>query len=102
MGLSMVFKYPLISRISSVGLIAGLAGTMALAQAPEGRQRAAGEGAAVREDQGLTIPPETKSVTKHDWTAGGRTVHYTATAGNLLIRNDDNKPYASIFYAAYT
>ncbi len=103
MGLSMVFKKPLISRISSIGLVAGLAGTMALAQAPEGRQqRAAGEGAAVREDQGLPILPETTAVTKHDWTAGGRTVHYTATAGNLVIKNEENKPYASIFYAAYT
>ena len=33
---------------------------------------------------------------------GGRTVHYTATAGNLLIRDDENKPNGSIFYVAYT
>jgi carboxypeptidase C (cathepsin A) len=41
-------------------------------------------------------------VTNHDWTAGGRTVHYTATAGNLLIRDDQDKANGSIFYAAYT
>jgi len=54
------------------------------------------------------IPPETTSVTHHDGTFGGRTVHYTATAGNLLIHNatgenaEDSKPDASIFYVAYT
>lgn len=56
----------------------------------------------------LPIPPETKVETKHDWTAGARTVHYTATAGNLLINNGegkpdaDGKPNGSIFYVAYT
>lgn len=50
----------------------------------------------------LPVPPEAKAETKHDWTAGGRTVHYTATAGNLLIRGEDDKPNGSIFYVAYT
>lgn len=50
----------------------------------------------------LPIPPETKQETRHDWTAGSRTVHYTATAGNLLIRDDNDKPNGSIFYVAYT
>jgi carboxypeptidase C (cathepsin A) len=81
----------------------------AYAQAPEGRQRGeaqqrtAGEGQqGTREDQGTPIPPEANSVTKHDWTAGGRTVHYTATAGNLLLHDDQNKAYQSMFYVAYT
>jgi carboxypeptidase C (cathepsin A) len=50
----------------------------------------------------LPIPAETKSETQHTWTAGARPVHYTATAGNLLIRDDDNHPNGSIFYVAYT
>lgn len=50
----------------------------------------------------IPIPPEAKSETRHDWTGGGRTVHYTATAGNLLIRDEDNKTNGSIFYVAYT
>ncbi len=75
----------------------------AFAQAPEGRQqRATGETPAAKEDQGTPIPPETNSVTKHDWTAGGQTIHYTATAGNLLIRDDQDKANGSIFYVAYT
>jgi carboxypeptidase C (cathepsin A) len=50
----------------------------------------------------IPIPPENSSVTRHDWTAGGRTIHYTATAGNLLIKDDKDKPNGSIFYVAYT
>ncbi len=41
-------------------------------------------------------------MTKHDWSAGGRTIHYTATAGNLLVRDDKDKANGSIFYTAYT
>ena len=47
-------------------------------------------------------PVERSSVTAHQITLDGRTIHYTATAGTLLIRNEDDKPYGSIFYAAYT
>jgi len=48
------------------------------------------------------IPPERSSVTHHDLALGGKTLHYTATAGTLLIRDEDDKPYGSIFYVAYT
>jgi carboxypeptidase C (cathepsin A) len=50
----------------------------------------------------IPIPPETSAVTKHDWTANGQTIHYTATAGNLLIKDDKDKANGSIFYVAYT
>ena len=50
----------------------------------------------------LPIPPESKSETQHEWTAGARPIHYTATAGNLLIRDDNDKANGSIFYVAYT
>ncbi len=48
------------------------------------------------------IPPEKASVTQHVWTAGGHNLHYTATAGNLLIRDENEKPNGSLFYVAYT
>src|ERR1035441_2129401 len=54
------------------------------------------------DDTAIPIPPEASSVTKHDWTAAGQTIHYTATAGNLLIKDDKDKPNCSIFYVAYT
>jgi carboxypeptidase C (cathepsin A) len=49
------------------------------------------------------IPPEKTSVSHGSVEVGGRTVHYTATAGNVLIREDkEDKPEASVFYVAYT
>jgi len=54
----------------------------------------------------IPIPKEETSVTQHQWAVGGQTIHYTATAGNLLISKEDHdqldKPYHSIFYVAYT
>jgi carboxypeptidase C (cathepsin A) len=54
----------------------------------------------------LPIPKEEPSITQHQMTVGGQTLHYTATAGNLLISKEDHdesqKPYHSVFYIAYT
>jgi carboxypeptidase C (cathepsin A) len=35
-------------------------------------------------------------------TLGGKPIRYTATAGNLLLKGDDDQPNASVFYVAYT
>lgn len=48
------------------------------------------------------IPKETASVTHGEVEIGGKPVAYSATAGTLLIRNDEGKPDASVFYVAYT
>ncbi len=53
-------------------------------------------------ENALPIPGETKVETKHEWSAGARPVHYTATAGNLIIRDEEGKANGSIFYTAYT
>jgi carboxypeptidase C (cathepsin A) len=47
-------------------------------------------------------PVERSSVTEHQMTVNGKLLHYTATAGTLLIRNEDDKPYGSLFYVGYT
>ncbi len=47
-------------------------------------------------------PKETSSVTQHTLALNGQTLHYTATAGDLLIRDAENKPNGSMFYVAYT
>ena len=47
-------------------------------------------------------PPERSSVTSHSVQIGGRSIAYKATAGTLLIRDDKDKPDASVFYVAYT
>lgn len=53
-------------------------------------------------DKEAPIPPEKSSVTHHELELNGQTLKYTATAGTLLIRDEDDKPYGSIFYVAYT
>ncbi len=68
---------------------------------PGGDARQKGEPAQSAEGM-LPIPPETSSVTKHELQVGGQTIHYTATAGNLLLRDEQDKANASIFYVAYT
>jgi len=45
---------------------------------------------------------ETQSVTHHKLTIGGSEIAYTATAGTLLLREEDGKKQASVFYVAYT
>jgi carboxypeptidase C (cathepsin A) len=48
------------------------------------------------------IPPEKTSATHHELSMGGKSLKYAATAGTLLIRDEEDKPYGSMFYAAYT
>jgi carboxypeptidase C (cathepsin A) len=69
---------------------------------PSTRRGTQGENGPEKEEPAVPIPAETSSVTKHDWTAGGQTIHYTATAGNLLIRDEKDAANGSIFYVAYT
>lgn len=45
---------------------------------------------------------ETSSATQHVVTVNGEVIHYTATAGNLIVRNDSGAPTGSFFYVAYT
>jgi len=47
-------------------------------------------------------PVETTSKTKHEITVNGVKIPYTATAGTLILKKEDGKPWASMFYVAYT
>jgi carboxypeptidase C (cathepsin A) len=52
-----------------------------------------------------TPPPpavETTSRTKHEITINGTKIPYTAIAGTLVLKKEDGKPWASMFYVAYT
>jgi carboxypeptidase C (cathepsin A) len=53
-------------------------------------------------DKETPVPAEKPVATHHEMTLGGKTLKYTATAGTLTIRDEDDKPYGSIFYVAYT
>jgi carboxypeptidase C (cathepsin A) len=57
---------------------------------------------ASKDGKDAPIPPERTVPTHHELSLGGKTLKYTATAGTLLIRDEEDKPYGSIFYVAYT
>jgi carboxypeptidase C (cathepsin A) len=47
--------------------------------------------------------PEEKLIeSKHTLTIGGQEIAYKASAGTILLRDEDDKPTAAIFYMAYT
>ena len=48
------------------------------------------------------IPKEDAAISHGTVSVHGHAVHYTATAGHLLIRNDDGDATATVFYVAYT
>lgn len=54
------------------------------------------------EKENAPVPPERSVPTHHEITLAGKTLKYTATAGNLLLRDEEDKPYGSMFYVAYT
>ncbi len=68
------------------------------AQPPSGDQH----GDQRKDNETTPIPPEKSSATHHDMTLDGKKLRYTATAGTLLIRDEEDKPYGSMFYVAYT
>ena len=68
-------------------------------QAPGGGRGAAP--AAEPTDEGVPAI-EKVSTTHHTVTIGGKPVAYTANAGTMVIRDDDGKPKATVFYIAYT
>ena len=47
-------------------------------------------------------PEEKLSESKHTVTIGGQTISYNAAAGTILLRDEEDKATASIFYIAYT
>lgn len=48
------------------------------------------------------VPKPEQSVTEHTIKIGGAVLKYKATAGTILIRNDNDEPIAAIEYVAYT
>lgn len=47
-------------------------------------------------------PKEKTSKTQHTVVIDGEEIAYTATAGTLFLKDEDDKPKASLFYVAYT
>jgi carboxypeptidase C (cathepsin A) len=70
------------------------------AQGPEGETKKEPEAKPATE---ATPPPkEESSVTDHSIRMGSETIPYKAAAGTILLKDDEGKPNASLFYIAYT
>ncbi len=72
------------------------------AQAPTAGAEAQKESSKDSAKENAPVPPEKPVATHHEITLGGKVLKYTATAGNLILRDEEDKPYGSIFYVAYT
>jgi carboxypeptidase C (cathepsin A) len=55
-----------------------------------------------KKDEWIPLPKAQSAVTQHHLSAAGKSFDYTATAGTLIVRDDADKPLASIGYVAYT
>jgi carboxypeptidase C (cathepsin A) len=98
---------PTVSLAGLIGLTvvaannAALSATTAEAESNKDKEPSAENSAEKRKGSDKPIPKEESSITHHRVTIGNQEIPYTATAGNLLIRKDDD-PIASMFYVAYT
>ncbi len=57
---------------------------------------------ASNEEPAVTPERENLAVTNHSARIGGQTVDYTATAGTLLLEDENGTPKAQAFFVAYT
>jgi len=74
-----------------------------LGAAAQGPEAAAKKEPEAKPAEEATPPPkEESSVTDHSIHIGGETIAYKATAGTILLKDDEAKPTASLFYIAYT
>ncbi len=55
-----------------------------------------------KKEEWKRLPKAESSVTQHRYAVGSKAFDYTATAGTLVIRDDDDKPMANIGFVAYT
>ncbi|HEY6923092.1 MAG TPA: hypothetical protein VI653_06465 [Steroidobacteraceae bacterium] len=99
-----------------VATTAGLLSSLALstlgaaayaAEPPAGAQLSLGEQCRIdlkgdKKDEWMRSPKAESSVTQHHFAGGGKSFDYTATAGTLVLRDDNDKPIASMGYVAYT
>jgi carboxypeptidase C (cathepsin A) len=70
---------------------------------PPGTEKAAQarDKGATEEAKPADIPKPESSVTQHSVTIGGQPVAYIATAGTLILRDEQDTPMASMGYVAY-
>ncbi|HET6679605.1 MAG TPA: hypothetical protein VFG84_00265 [Gemmatimonadaceae bacterium] len=92
-------KGRLLLLVAAVSLVAS--GTLDAQRPTRPGGRAAGGGDAGADSAGVPAV-EKVSTTQHSVTIGGTQIDYTANAGTMVLRDDDGKPNASVFYISYT
>lgn len=68
---------------------------------PSGPELPASPPKVIEEGVARPSPVEAHQTTTHQLTLAGKIIRYRATAGTLILRADDGKPVASMFYVAY-
>jgi carboxypeptidase C (cathepsin A) len=97
----------MLRRLFFVGTVASfLLGGSVAAQRPGGPGGRGGSGvaqtgAAQPADEGVPAV-EKVSTTHHTANIDGKSLAYTANAGSMVMRDDDGKPKATVFYISYT
>ncbi len=82
-----------------------LIATPGFAEAPVDESKDAKKSEAKKEEKSDQKKDEVKdkvSVTKHAVKINGKEIKYTVTAGKLVMKDDEGKPKALVFFIAYT
>lgn len=89
--------------MSTRPLLLGALALLTLAGPAAAQQRAARPGGGEAADSGGGVAAvERISETHHSTRIDGKEIAYTAHTGTLVLRDDDGKPKASVFFIAYT
>lgn len=103
--LKLICRAPILATLTCLFILC-FRGIPALGQAPgkpdEAKPAAHAADAHAQEKPAPEAPAEKTSITHHSMVLRGQTIHYTATAGMLLIRDNNGKPNGSFFYVSYT
>ena len=108
--MSLATRERLVPRLFAALFIAAVLTATLSAQPPQGRRDPAlVQGASDAQVPGAKpapkerpdLPDEDVSVTEHAITVGGKPLPYTAVAGTLLLKADDGRPRANVYFTAY-
>lgn len=90
-------------NVNRVLIVAASAGLAMLASTAYAAQPAAASTPATQQKTTTTPVPKARQVVTHGSVEiDGQNIHYTATAGTIVLRNDKGEPTGSVFYVAYT
>ncbi|MCX6925482.1 MAG: peptidase S10 [Verrucomicrobia bacterium] len=100
-------KFPLTVGLATASLATALFAAEITSNAPPESASAAGRQSTKEsaKESNKDRPKETEEKlvqTEHSVTIGGQEIKYKASAGTILLRDEDDKPTASVFYIAYT